>query len=417
MKKRMAMLVICMVTGVSMLACGKSTDSLEVDKAEVTEQTQPEETTEKETVSTSAPDIAFTSVKAEDYEYLVGEVQCLQITDDNHPELKAAIDDYFSGVVETFNSGLDEMNEQAKQQNEEMGDDEYEMKYSDNITVDLKRRDNKVLSFLINEYTFLGGAHGGGTYGGVSFDVATGEQITLDDLGDADSIREVSKNYILNTIETSSEQARGNLYSDDIIDYKEVIEEYFSNGNQPEFYLDTLGITFVFQQYDIAPYAAGMISFTVPYSEYDEINDRYTPLEDTNYVVKLSDVGFNSSVDLDGDGELETISGVNTWEEESDRNYYILRVGDEEMKEETGNGSWITAYFIHNDEGNYVLLANDGISVDVYDVSNGIKAKGHMDTTLSVKEVSDGGFTLGEYTYDDANGITWSNEEEHGFEF
>jgi hypothetical protein len=87
------------------------------------------------------------------------------------------------------------------------------------------------------------------------------------------------------------------------------------------------------------------------------------------------------------------------------------------MKEEIGNGSWITAYFIHNDEGNYVLLANDGISVDVYDVSNGIKAKGHMDTTLSVKEVGDGGFTLGEYTYDDANGITWSNEEEHGFEF
>jgi hypothetical protein len=419
MKKRLAMLLICAVAGASMIACGKKTEPINTDNTQATEQTQPAEDnneSDKEPVSTSAPTYTFTSVKAEDYDYFVGEAQCLQITDADHPELKAAVDEYFEGVVKNFNTGIDDMNEQAKQQNEEFGDPEYTVKYSNSISIDIKRCDNQVLSFILNNYTFMGGAHGGGSYTGVNFDVATGKQITLDDLGDAESIRQTSKQYILDTIANSSEEARGNLYTDDIIDYKEVIEELFSNGNQPDYYLDTVGITFVFQQYDIAPYAAGMISVTVPYSQYEGINDRYIPLADANYAFQLANAGIDSKVDFNGDGQLDTISVVNTWDEESDKNYVVLRVNGEELKNESGNGSWYTGYFIHNDDGNFVLLANDGISMDLYDVSNGIKAKGHMDTTLSVKEVTASGITLGEYTYDD-NGIVWSNEEQIGFDF
>ena len=40
----------------------------------------------------------------------------------------------------------------------------------------------------------------------------------------------------------------------------------------------------------------------------------------------------------------------------------------------------------------------------------------HMDTTLSVKEVTETGITLGEYTYND-NNIEWSNEQQIGFDF
>ncbi len=417
MKKRFAMLLICAITISSLVACGKPVaDSTNTDNAKV-EESEKSDSSEQLPVSASAPEISFTSVSADDYDYFTGQVQCLQITDDNHPELKAGIEEYFNGLVKNFNSGIDEMNAQAKQQNEDFGDDEYTVKYSDNISVEIMRRDNKLLSFVVNDYTFMGGAHGGGSYTGVNFDVATGKQITLDDLGDGDAIRSVSKDFILDTIATSSKEARGNLYSDDIIDYKEVIEEQFSNGNQPEFYLDAVGITYIFQQYDIAPYAAGMISFTVPYSQYSEINDRYTPLADAPYEFKLSAAGFNSSVDYNGDGKLETISLINTWDEKTDENSVILRVGDKELKEESGNGSWYTGYFIHNDEGNFVLVANDGISMDLYEVTNGITKKGHMDTTLSVKEVTNSGFVLGEYTYGDNNGITWSNEQEYGFDF
>lgn len=415
MKKRLAMLLICAATVSSLMACGKPVaDSTNTNDTQVVE--TEDDTAKNEPVSGSAPEISFTSVSADDYEYFTGHVQCLQITDDDHPELKDAVEKYFSGLVKNFNSGIDEMNEQAKQENEDFGDAEYQVKYSDDITVEIMRRDNKLLSLVINDYTFMGGAHGGGSYTGVNFDVATGKQITLDDLGDADTIRQVSKDFILDTIATSSEAARGNLYSDDIVDYKEAIEELFANGNQPEFYLDTVGITFIFQQYDIAPYAAGSISFTVPYSQYSEINDRYTPLADASYAFKLSDTGLNSRVDFNGDGELESISLINTWNEETDENFVILTVGDEEQKDESGNGSWYTGYFIHNDDGNFVLVANDGISVDLYEVSHGITKKGHMDTTLSVKEVTDSGFTMGEYTYND-NEIVWSNEQQYGFDF
>ena len=122
MKRRLAMLVICMITGASMLGCTKNTDSQDTNKTEVTEQTQTEENTGKEYSSASAPEIAYTSVKAEGYDYFEGQVQCLEITDDSHPELKSVIDDYFSGVVDNFNVGIDDWNEEAKQQNEEMGD-------------------------------------------------------------------------------------------------------------------------------------------------------------------------------------------------------------------------------------------------------------------------------------------------------
>ena len=172
MKKRLAMLLICAVTVSSLMACGKPVaDSTNTNDTQVVE--TEDDTAKNEPVSGSAPEISFTSVSADDYEYFTGHVQCLQITDDDHPELKDAVEKYFSGLVKNFNSGIDEMNEQAKQENEDFGDAEYQVKYSDDITVEIMRRDNKLLSLVINDYTFMGGAHGGGSYTGVNFDVAT----------------------------------------------------------------------------------------------------------------------------------------------------------------------------------------------------------------------------------------------------
>lgn len=153
--------------------------------------------------------------------------------------------------------------------------------------VSVKRADDKVFSLLSRDDAYNGGPHGYIYMRGYSFDVETGAQLKLSDLGD---VKEDLKVYL------------NNYFYENIPD-----AEYLTLGNIPElvdsetlcWYLLDDGMQVIFNQYEIGPYAAGIFSVKVPYNALPGMNEKYT------HGIGICALG--DSIDIDGDGIQESV--------------------------------------------------------------------------------------------------------------
>ena len=404
-----------------LVSCGKesATENTTKPDTSATTETTVEEQTEQPAAD-SAPEYTVTSVSADGYDYFEGRIECLQITDGQHEKLAKAIDEFFSKRVSDFNSSVDSYNKDSEEQNKEMkksaeenGDTYETIKYSDNVTVSVVRADNQVFSFKIYDYIYLGGAHGGTNVTGYTFDSKTGEQLTIDSFGDKASIANTADIFILNSIAESSDQARAGLFDDDALSYVTAIDDYFTKTELPAYYLSNRGIVFVFQQYDIAPYASGIIEFVVPYTQFEDFNKAYIP-EDGFYSEDLSGLGLIARIDVNDDGELDTVA-VATIDDSDNNSYgYEITVGNDTVKEKRDEYVYTAGHYIHTTSGNYILVECSGESYTLYDVTNGIKKLGSINSAVTIKEIKDGEIILAEATYTET-GITWGEPEVHKY--
>ncbi|WP_028242608.1 DUF3298 and DUF4163 domain-containing protein [Pseudobutyrivibrio ruminis] len=419
MKKRIAIALALTMALAACIGCGKNGESDNKDKIiNNTKEEGSNTQTDSEEAEVSVPEYAITSVSADGYDYFEGSVECIQITDGKHEALTKAIDDLFSGRVTLFNEGVDSQNDEAKQMNEEQkeyADEEgleYEpMKYSETQTVSVVRADENILSFVIDTSYYSGGAHGSSLLEGFTFDVNTGEQLSISNYGDESKIAATSKDFIFSTIEGSADIARDTLFDDDVTSYKSVIEDYFSGDTLPENYLDHTGITFMFQQYDIAPYAGGIVSFTVPYSEFEDFNEAYLPAEGF-YTEDLSIQGFNEKFDVNNDGTLEDVCLLNSTSDDGSSTYE-LNVGGATVSRKLDDYAYASGTYIHGKDGNYILVSVEG-KVILFEVSKGIRELGYIETDKSVKEINNGEIVLAEISYENG-GIQWGESETHKY--
>ena len=118
MKRRLALVLALTLAVTACVGCGKTGNTKDTAVTNNEEQ-KDNSNKEEEVAQPSKPEYAITSVSAEGYDYFEGSVECLQITDDKHEALAAAIDEFFDGRVSTFNKGVEDQNNEAKQQNEE----------------------------------------------------------------------------------------------------------------------------------------------------------------------------------------------------------------------------------------------------------------------------------------------------------
>lgn len=118
-----------------------------------------------------------------------------------------------------------------------------------------------VLSLYFDQYTFTGGAHGGTIRTSDTWDLNTGERIKLRDLfhGEEQCCRAVTEQIFL--------QADVNMKKDPGIyfdNYRDLILQYFDTDS---FYLTPRAVAVYYQQYEIAPYASGILVFEIPYDK------------------------------------------------------------------------------------------------------------------------------------------------------
>ncbi len=118
--------------------------------------------------------------------------------------------------------------------------------------------DEHWLSLYRDEYLYLGGAHGITIRHSDTYDLHSGNLMTLN------SFFQKSEEYRNRIIRQITEQADIHMQQDALYydDYRVLIHKCF---HEKSFYLTAKGIVFYFQEYEIAPYAAGIVEFTLPY--------------------------------------------------------------------------------------------------------------------------------------------------------
>lgn len=118
---------------------------------------------------------------------------------------------------------------------------------------------NCVLSLYFDQYEYTGGAHGLTLRFSDTWNLQSSKRMELADFFPNNTdYKEFIIQYIISEIEKQT--ADGNMMYFE--NYEQLVTENFKPKN---FYLTTEGLVIYYQQYDIAPYASGMPTFTIPY--------------------------------------------------------------------------------------------------------------------------------------------------------
>ena len=146
----------------------------------------------------------------------------------------------------------------------------YAANWSNENTASIVFNDNYFATLSFSNYQFSGGAHGmyGESY--LVIDIKNSEKITLNSIFDKTSLSILEKRILKKAyIYTSSENATSLQDAGYLVD-KIPPTENFS--------LTALGITFVYQPYEIAPYAAGLPTFSFTWDELKDIIKADSPV-------------------------------------------------------------------------------------------------------------------------------------------
>lgn len=219
----------------------------------------------------------------------------------NFPKLAAALESYNNSVRAEALRLQGQMREEALKDYSERkkngyGDSFNGYAYENDLII--KRADALVLSFLDSTYTYTGGAHGGQMYKGVNFDASTGERLSLYQVfPDGEQLVEVliAKLYEENRQGTFFDSMEATVAD-------QVIHDKVSWVIEPR------GVTFYFNQYEIAAYASGTITTTIGFDERPGMfNPKYN-LGPASYCEELTNYpADNVCLYDDGSGKLDTL--------------------------------------------------------------------------------------------------------------
>lgn len=179
----------------------------------------------------------------------------------NGLSMQQAVDSFVSQYTHEYKQDLTPLYVEDK--GDELKRRWYEYEY--NIETDTKvGRDDAVVIYMITLDYYEGGAHGIQQLLVMNFDMRTGKQLTLLDIfvpGYETRLSEMLLEKLMDMTDSKTMEElkdKGFLYSMDM----------FPSEN---FMLEENHITFVYNAYEIAPYAMGMTTLELSYSELSEI--------------------------------------------------------------------------------------------------------------------------------------------------
>lgn len=139
---------------------------------------------------------------------------------------------------------------------------------SHSIGIQKLNETDKYVTYTASEEVYLGGAHGSWLFRAVTFRKSDGRRFDTHMLRDTDSdafhllLKEGVKSYFADATDDAQltdEMLKDMLLVESSVDYLPL----------PQYapYLTAEGVAFCYQQYEIAPYSAGLPSFTIPYDK------------------------------------------------------------------------------------------------------------------------------------------------------
>lgn len=183
-----------------------------------------------------------------------------------HPELEMELTiPYVEGlqdehVQEKINAALEQPIIRAKTYMEQIsvdakeGDFPFDRPYHLQATYKVTYQQKDLLSVVISLYEYTGGAHGIPVQYAFTFNLTTGDPLTLKDLFQAEApYIEAIDHYIEKTIEAAPED-----------DYFEGEFGFQGIHSEHPFYLTQGAVVIFFTPYEIAPYSTGIPEFHIP---------------------------------------------------------------------------------------------------------------------------------------------------------
>ena len=136
---------------------------------------------------------------------------------------------------------------------------------------DIAYNKNDILSYTVNFENYTGGAHGAHSFTNHVIDMKTGNLIKEDDIfieGFQEDLAQILIDRIAkqNTVENPKELENIGFFS---------IDEIFPNGN---FLIDDNGITYTFNENEIAAYVVGATNVHLPYEEIQYLLKKESPI-------------------------------------------------------------------------------------------------------------------------------------------
>lgn len=147
------------------------------------------------------------------------------------------------------------------------GVQDYQPSLSYDISIRKTEETDTYITYQNSTYCYLAGAHGSASLQGVNIDKATGKPIseTVNTLK-AKEMQPLIRKGVLSYL--NAEEGSAEITEEQLADYL-----FIENGiiPIPAFapYLTKEGVCFVYQQYEIGPYAMGMVTFVVPYADIE----------------------------------------------------------------------------------------------------------------------------------------------------
>lgn len=129
----------------------------------------------------------------------------------------------------------------------------FELYYTFTVTYNT----NNIVSLYTDEYEFTGGAHGLTNRQSQNWDFRIGRQITLQEMFPRDL------NYVSNILKQINDTIRKDIENGNNIYFDNYCCLTAENFNVNNFYLENGNIVIYYQQYDIAPYSSGILTFNI----------------------------------------------------------------------------------------------------------------------------------------------------------
>lgn len=254
----------------------------------------------------------------------------------------------------------------------------------------VNRADEEILSFVSRYEDYLGGAHGSNSTTGYNYYTSSGEAIPLSDvIRDTDLLKDI----LAAKLELKYPD---NSWFDDL---SKLLSSY---GSEYEFnwVLENQGITFIFNPYELAPYADGQQYITISYAESPGLFTEKIKSNDGSYVSAFTYYDDISIFDENGRVKPLSIYPEYDYEIQGLPGEYPLKSLEIRYDGKSLMDTEAPVYFAHeieiylvhtSDQKNYIYADcfqdNDWHSVMIYELGNDGNIKkageyeGHVDFT------------------------------------
>lgn len=243
--------------------------------------------------------------------------------------------------------------------------------YSIYQSLEAARADSRVISIIEMYSEYSGGAHGNYWYHGYTFDAKSGQLLELADiLEDAGGFQEAAADYIIQKLEENRGEG---LFPE----YEDAVRDIWTRNEGPDWYLDAAGIMFIFNPYEVGPYAMGDVRVMLPYEEFAPyIKDEYETLAGPG----AAKVPEDAVVSLLLNGQDDQVSRLRIYQDMTDEyneGPVYMELNDSVVEAWGYTYGWIEgAYVLEKEDGRTFFLLNmdaasDDFTMLVYEITDG----------------------------------------------